>query len=382
VIQKVSAKFKSDEKALEIIRAARKAVGGDSKLREIKGLVIVGKSTITHKMGDVEKSAIGDTEIALQFPDKLMKTIKIGDGDGDGTKMRSMSQEITVVGKGDGNAAFTVSGKDGNFKTSDGHVFQVKKGDNGEFTTEDGKKIIVRTDEKVVNSGDGNNRILVRHPDEGGQWKTEDGKHFDVRLNKVDMAHHDAMRQNEFLRTTLGILLTAPDGLDVNYTYVGEGDIDGTSVSIVNAEFGGSNYKLYIGKGNNLPVALGYTGHPIPEIVQFNRKVEAPADGTKDVYIFKRHDEASPEKVQTDGSKDVVMFKRQDPSTMRGVESLVKFSDFRDAGGIQLPYKWATSIGDKVVDVFDVSSYDINPPNIAEKFAGQEVKLRMKKDGN
>jgi hypothetical protein len=360
VIQKVSARFKSDEKALEIIRAAKTAIGGDSKLREIKGLVIVGKSTMIHKMGDVEKSATGDTEIALQFPDKMMKTVKIDDGGGEGTKMRSMSQEITVVGKGDGNAAFTDTGKDGNFKTSDGQAFKVKKGDNGEFTTEDGKKIIVRSDEKVVNSGDGETKVFVRHPGEEGQWKTEDGKQFDVRLNKVDMAHHDAMRQNEFLRTTLGILLTAPDGMDVNYTYVGEGEIDGNAVSIVNAEFGGSNYKLYIGKGNNLPVALGYTGHPMPEIVQFNHKIPAPPDG----------------------SKDVVMFKRSADVTANGADCLVKFADFRDAGGVQLPYKWTTSIGDKVVDVFDVTSYVINPANIAEKFAGQEMKLRMKKDGN
>jgi hypothetical protein len=136
--------------------------------------------------------------------------------------------------------------------------------------------------------------------------------------------------------------------MDVNYTYVGEGDVDGTAVNIVNAESCGANYKLYIGKGNNLPVALGYSGHPMPEIVQFSHKVPPPADG----------------------SKDVVMFKRSADVTPNGADCLVKFADFRDAGGVQLPYKWTTSIGDKVVDVFDVTSYDINPANIAEKFAG------------
>jgi hypothetical protein len=360
VIEKVSAKFKSDEKALEIIRAARTAVGGDAKLREIKGLVILGKSTMTHKIGDVEKSATGDTEIALQFPDKMMKTVKIGDGDGVAANVRSVTQDVTVVRKGDGNATFTVTGKDGNFKTSDGHVFQVRKGDNGEFTTDDGKKIIVRSDEKVVNSGDGETKVFVRHPGEDGRWKTENSKQADVRVKKVEMAHHDAMRQNEFLRTTLGLLLTAPEGMDVNYTYVGEGDVDGTAVNIVNAEFGGANYKLFIGKSTNLPVALGYLGHPMPEIVQFDHKVPAPADGAKDVVMFRRSAEVMP----------------------NGADCLVKFADFRDAGGVQLPYKWTTSVGDKVVDVFEVTSYDINPANIAEKFAGQEVKLRMKKDGN
>jgi hypothetical protein len=61
-------------------------------------------------------------------------------------------------------------------------------------------------------------------------------------------AHHDAMRDNELLRLTLGLLLTAPDGMDVDYTFAGEGDLDGTPVNIVNASFGGSTYKLFIGR--------------------------------------------------------------------------------------------------------------------------------------
>jgi len=44
----------------------------------------------------------------------------------------------------------------------------------------------------------------------------------------------------------------------VSYTFVGEGDVDGTAANIVNAEFGGQSFKLYIGKSNNLPLAIGY----------------------------------------------------------------------------------------------------------------------------
>ena len=356
LVQGVSARFKSDEKALEIVRAARTAIGGESKIREIRGLVIVGKTTQTHRMGGVEKTFVGDTEIAIQYPDKMSKMIKIGDGDGDGLRSKSVSQEVTIVGKGD-EKTFTVTGKDGEFKTADGHVIKVKPGEKGEFTTEDGKKIIVQTEiEKVPGEG-GQNHVFVRKPADGGTWKTEDGKVMDIQQHKIAMAHHDGMRQNEFLRTTLGLLLTAPDGMDVSYTFVGDADVDGAAVNVVNAEFAGQNYKLYIGKANNLPFAIGYVGHPMPEIVQFNHKVPAPADG----------------------SKDVVMFKRTAEPTAKA-EILVKFSDFRDAGGVQLPYRWTTTIGDKASDVFDVASYDINPANISEKFKGQEMKLRMKKE--
>ena len=361
MIEGVRAKFKSDEKALEIIRAARTAIGGDAKLREIRGLVITGKTTLSHKVAGVEKSSTNDTEIALQFPDKWMKTIKIGDANGSAMRSHSVTKEVTIVGKDGGQKEVTITGKDGEFETTDGHVFKVKKGENGEFITPDGKKVFIRTEsgEKVVNS-DGETKTFVRKPADGGQWKTEDGKEFDIRMHKVDAAHHDALRQNEFLRTTLGILLSAPEGMDVSYTFSGESDVDGTAVNIVSAEFGGAKYKLFIAKASNLPVALSYTGHPMPEVVHFTHKVPAPADGAKDVVMFKRHDE----------------------SMLKGVECVVKFSDFRDTGGVQLPYKWITTSGGKSVDVFDVTSYDINPANIAEKFAGQEVKVRMKKDGN
>ena len=148
--------------------------------------------------------------------------------------------------------------------------------------------------------------------------------------------------------------------MDVSYTFAGEGDVDGTAADIVNAEFGGQNFRLYIGKANNLPLAIGYVGHPMPEVMHFEHKVPAPAEGAKDVVMFKRHDGSMP----------------------RTADCLIKFSDFRDVGGLQLPYKWTTTAGGQVVDVFDITAYDINPANIAEKFADQKTKVRMKKDGN
>ena len=44
MFESVSAKFKSDEKAHEIIRAARTAAGGEAKLREIRSLVKKAKA--------------------------------------------------------------------------------------------------------------------------------------------------------------------------------------------------------------------------------------------------------------------------------------------------------------------------------------------------
>jgi hypothetical protein len=170
-------------------------------------------------------------------------------------------------------------------------------------------------------------------------------------------AVHDGMRQNELLRLSLSLLLTAPEGMEVNYTFAGETDIDGAPVNIVNAEFGGSSYKLFIGKSNNLPVAISYRGMPMPKLVKFTKE-DAPA---------------------ADPARGDVMFTKKLHAEMEPVEHIVKFSDYRSTGSVQLPYKWTTSVGGSVKETFDVTSYDINPANIAERFAGQKVFVRTKK---
>ncbi len=345
MIENVGARFRSDEKALEIIRAARAAIGGEAAIKEIRGLVIVGKSTNSIKLNGVDKTETGETEIAFQLPDQLMKTIKIGSHDGDGgdTQLIQKRVDVEVI-----------------HKTKDGSV-SVGKGEGkgvGIGAEPGGKKIIVKEvaeGEKATWVGkDGEAKVFVRKQGDGGTWTSKDGTH-DIQLDKV-AAHHGAMRQNELLRTTLGLLLTAPDGMDVSYTFVGEGDVDGTAVNIINASFGGATYKLFIGRANNLPVAMSYTGHAMPVIMHFNKEVTAPKDGNKDVMVFKRHDEMAG----------------------KSAEFTVKFSDYRTTGSVQLPYKWTTAGGGQTTEVFDVTSYDINPANIAEKFKDQKVKVRMK----
>ena len=73
------------------------------------------------------------------------------------------------------------------------------------------------------------------------------------------------------------------------------------------------------------------------------------------------------------------MFTKKIDAEMVSVENLVKFSDYRSTGGVQLPYKWTTTVGGNVREVFDVTSYDLNPANIAERFANQKVFVRTKK---
>lgn len=104
---------------------------------------------------------------------------------------------------------------------------------------------------------------------------------------------------------------------------------------------------------------ISFQGHAMPNVMFFRTK---GPDGTEP-------------------SKDRVMFnhKIDAPAT---AEVQVRFSDYRGVSGVQLPYKWTTSVAGQVSEVYDVTAYEINPANIAEKFQDQKVFVRTKKETN
>ena len=439
LVEKTGAKFKSDEKALALIAKSRQAIGGDAAVANVKSLTIVGRTTHSFKVDGTVRSDEGETELALQLPDKMMRSIKIGHDDGKGEAVKTINRQMDVVvtddkpgqmkvsvggsghveGHGAGTATHVIVKKDGGtvteltgeeaekwiaehgdagagamkivVKKSDGTVETVNGGDgvkggmlvrkvdggNATFKTEDGKTVVL----KSTDGGGANvERHVIMHPGDGDTttFKTEDGntvfmKKSDgvasgkmivgdgdhVMFNRVGPGDgHAGMRQNELLRTTLSLLLTAPAGIDVSYTYAGDGDVDGTSCDVVVAEFGGSAYKLYLSKTSSLPVMMSYKGMPEPQVMTFRTKAPDGSGDTKDNVMFTRKVEGGPIAAAADVN--------------------VKFSDYRTVGGVQLPYKWTQTSGD-ASETFDVTTYEINPANIAEKFQGQKVMVRTAK---
>jgi len=395
LVDKAGAKFKSDEKALELVRQARLAIGGESAIASIQSLRIVGQTTKSFKSDGVVRSETGETEIALQLPDKLMRMTKIGHGDENTSeKVMNKQMEVTVVGKGEGEQTFTVTG-DGSgeghgagkgvqriiIKKPDGTTEEINGDEAGKIGDAQAGGIIVRkigpdkavftteTENGKTITSDDDHHVMLRRTGDGDKagWKTEsaeaktvDGNH--VFLRSGGAGHEGAMRHNDLLRLTLGLLLTAPQGMDVNYTYGGEGDVDGTSCNIVVAEFAGSSYKIYLGKASNLPVMLSYTGVKEPQIFMFRTKSPETGAESKENVVFTRKVEGPAEEK---------------------AEYNVKFSDYRSVNGVQLPYKWTQTVGGAADETFDVTSYEVNPANISEKFQNQKVMLRTKKpDGN
>jgi len=378
LVDKAGANFKSDEKALVLIQKSRQAIGGDAALANVQSMVIIGKTSRTLKTDGAERNVQGEAEIAMQLPDKLMKMIKIGDGDGKGEGVKMIDKEVNV-----GAAAGEKGKMDVTVDTEDGKAVKkiVIKKDDGtvqEFTGEEADKIIAADAASgkgvktiVIKSPDGTtktytgaeaDKVAARNGDSTATWTSKDGK--TINIENVVGGHsgdkHESMRHNEMLRLTLSLLLTAPQGMDVSYTFGGESSIDGTACNIVNAEFGGSTFKLHLGQTSNLPVALVYTGMKMPKVMMFKSegaKAGEPRDKEQTVFL-----------------------RKADGPPMETAEFTVKFADFRSVNGVQLPFKWTQTVGGATDEIFDVTSYDINPANIAERFKNQKVMVRTKKN--
>ncbi len=334
LIEKASATFKSDERALELLRKARQAVGGDSAIGGVRSMTITGKATKTFEIDGAARSENGDVEINFELPNKMSRKMKIGSGDG--SELVDKKVDVIVMKKGDGDNL--------QWKTADGDglkkVTVVKKDGTSEEIKIDGKEPI----------------ILKKTDGETATWTSEDGKTVNVDGKQVFIKRADGLmsgdkvRSNELFRTTLSLLLTAPEGLDVSYTYVGEGSVDGAACDIIAANDGGSTIKLYLDKSTSLPRMMTYQSHK-PFMIRIKKDDKQPT---------------------TDGETKIFERKLEAPEM---AEFQVKFSDFRSVNGLQLPHRWTQTIGGKADEVLEISSYEVNPANIAEKFKEIPTKI-------
>src|SRR6188508_2344866 len=105
---RAGATFKSDEKALALIQKARLAIGGDAAINNVRGMVIVGNTTRVFKIDGADHSESGETEIAMQLPDKLMKMVKLGDGSDRGIRMLDKQVNVVVASDQKGKIDVTV----------------------------------------------------------------------------------------------------------------------------------------------------------------------------------------------------------------------------------------------------------------------------------
>ncbi len=357
LIESTSAKFKSDEKALALIAQARQAIGGDANIKNVRGMTIIGNSTHNFEFEGIQRSEQGGMEINFEFPGKFNKMSRIGKpgAEGEGQTQREVN---VVVMKKDGETV--------DFKNSgDGKKVVIVKDGNGNVLTENirgiegQRKIIIKKDDGTVqelNPSDKGTVIFERKSgDDVTEWKTEDGN--TVTVNRDMKFAAGIPRQNEMFRTTFALLLSAPEGTDASYTYAGESPVDGFACDVIEVQSAGSSFKLYLDKSSHLPRMLSYMGMPTMRVFKLDREEPAANAPKGETKTFVR---------KLDGKMELV-------------EHQLKFSDFRYVGSLQLPHRWTQTVGGKTGETIEISNYEINPTNIADKFRDQKVYMRTQK---
>ena len=361
LVEKAGAKFKSDEKALAIVAQARQAIGGDQSLAAVKGMTIIGKTTKTFEVEGAARSEAGDLEINMQLPDKFSKMMKIGHPDGsEGPATLERKLDVIVVDNGGGDAKFKVTSDGGAPGERGVMIRKVEDGDTLATVAPDGAKREV---------------VLVQKADGGNAaGKSDNGEVHKVIMRDGPGEGHGRFHQNEMLRTTLALLLTAPEGVDVGYTYVGEESVDGTSCDVINAEAAGSAYRLYLDRSSHLPRMISYQAAK-PMVMMFRTRDDgAKAAGAGEPQIFTVRTKDG----ETAAAGEPRVFARTMPAPEMA-QYQVKFSDYRSVGGVQLPYRWAQTVGGKDDETIEVTSYDLNPADIGSKFQEQKVFIRTRK---
>ena len=220
--------------------------------------------------------------------------------------------------------------------------------------------VIVRkgdgTETETVTS-DSPQKVVIVKKDEGGKVLTEDVTNTNGEVRRVVVGENSGataenFHRNELFRTLVSLLLTPPQGTDAEYIYAGELSIDGTNCEVVQVNATSASVKLFLNKSSHLPVMMSFTDAK--------------------PFMFR----VNPSETQTDGSKVRVTVNRQ--TEAQTAEFQVKFSDYRAVNGVQFPFKWTQTMDGKADETIEVSAYEINPANIADKFNQQPQKIMIR----
>ena len=284
----------SASRAEEVLKQARAAVGGESKIGGVRGLSI--KGNFRRVMGEREMS--GEREFDLQLPDKFMRSESL--------VMPGMGTSVT--------SSRAVSGQDfwtsGGGGRAGGMVFMMR-GDGKEPTAEDKAR----------------------------------AEREQARQMRVEMA-----------RYVLALLLTPTPEFPLEFSYFGEATADDGSADVIDASGPeGFAARLFLDKQTHLPLMLSYRA-PKPRVVTMMQPggPRGGAGGGK-----------TPEELVKEAQQKM---KEQGGAEPEEVEMQIRFSDYKESGGLLLPHRIASGPDGETNEEWEIKSYTLNPQFKADKF--------------
>jgi hypothetical protein len=310
--QQVSATKGDVEHALELLRQARAAIGGEANIGSVQSLAISGKSRRQLQLPDQSaKELNGEFELNMLLPDKLMRMEKLTFGTPDGAERQQISEDKQVKIVRDAKVKIVRGEMDGS--EAENNMRQHEQAEIAHYML--GLLLTppasLNATYNYVGEGEveGTRAEIIEAQGTGG---------FNMKIYLDKSSHLPLMMayQGSLPRIPLGTALkidgAGEAGEDIMFTrHTKEGEAGEESPRVV--------------------------------IIRKDKEAEAPVDGKKFTL----------------------------PAPAPVLESAwieVRFSDFRTEGGVLLPHTLTEMINGKVETVWTVDRYDINSPSINEKF--------------
>ena len=277
-------------RAVEILKQARAALGGEEKLGSIQSLTLKGKFRRVMQ----EREMAGEREFNFLLPDKFMKS--------DTMIMGGSSTSITTYRALNGNEHWTGG------------------------------------------SGGGGGMFII-----GGSGAKPTKEH----LEKIEREQAQRFRA-EYARYVLALLLTAPTGYELEFTYAGEAVADDGRADVIDAT-GPDNFaaRLFLDKETHLPLMLTYRA-PKPRMFTTMMRSSNGGDKKKQEDILKETREKSAQELATAKPEEV--------------EMQLRFTDYRKTGGLLLPHRITQGADGEVNEEWEIKTYELNPQFKADKF--------------
>ena len=277
-----------DQRAQEILKHAREAIGGEERLQKIETLHINGQ--YRRVFGDRQMG--GEREISIELPNKYLVEDSMNPG--------GLSTALINTRALNGDHAWT-------------------------------------------GSSGGGGAMVFRMAGPGGQQATPE--QIEAGLRRVYQA--------EFTRYLLAMTLAPPPSVALNYTYVGESDVEGELAEVIDMT-GPDKFsvRVFFDKKTYYPLLLSYRG-PKPRVITMTRPAGSGTHKPEDVN-----------KAREEAEKKL----SQEPHAPEEVDFYIRLSDHKKVDGVVLPFKLTFLTESEVSEEFEISKYQVNPQFKADKF--------------